>query len=480
MKIPRFRSLYGRIFTIFWLTQLLVLIGVLVAQHYDPREPRTLPTYIQNKYQKMADNISLKMTSLGGDLNQNLAFMLREDRSDDSFNNQVNTGNRAHFENDELIKNQDSKWFFTSEKGQIINESLHHVGRPIRNFITLSDDPASPKGRLYGRRMLVGPFLIKDKQARAFLYVALKWRKALPFYIQLLDKPFQLLFVTMFISTPLLLWLAWAVSRPARRLQAAAERVRTGCFETDALLEKGPMEFRRAGTSFNQMVTAINQMLSGQQRLLSDISHELRSPLTRLRMANALAVRKQGQSSELARIDTEAERMEQMICDLLALSRMQIDSHLESSIYSVKTLWNPLLEDAQFEANQYGKTLFYSPFPNVKLEGNPSLLASGLENVVRNAIKYAEHEILIDFSVQEGYLSVSIHDDGEGVPKEMLTDIFRPFFRVSTARDRETGGTGLGLAITESAVRQHQGKLIASINEKGGLTVVLSFPLFLR
>ncbi|GAL37245.1 copper sensory histidine kinase CpxA [Vibrio maritimus] len=120
------------------------------------------------------------------------------------------------------------------------------------------------------------------------------------------DKPFQLLLVVMAVSTPLLLWLAWALSQPARRLERAAKRVAKGEFNPDPTLETGTTEFKQAGQSFNQMVLAVNQMISGQQRLLSDISHELRSPLTRLRMATGLAARKQGESAELTRIDTEA------------------------------------------------------------------------------------------------------------------------------------------------------------------------------
>lgn len=454
--MPSIRSLYGRIFTIFWLTQLLALIAVLVAQHHDPRLPKALPTELHTKLQQLADDISTRVAPLKGGFVEELTQIGQEKNE----------------------KKSGMQWFFTSETGQFYNPPAHYYSRPIRNFVTLSDELASPQSRLYGKRMLAGPFLVKAKEARAFLYVGLKWQKPLPFYIQLLDKPFHLLLVTMLISTPLLLWLSWAVSRPARRLQAAAERVRAGCFETDALLEKGPMEFRRAGASFNQMVSAINQNISGQQRLLSDISHELRSPLTRLRMANALAVRKQGSSSELSRIDTEAERMEQMISDLLSLSRMQIDSQRENAVYSIKTLWKTLLDDAQFEASQHGKNLRYSSFPKAELIGNPALLASALENVVRNAIKYAKQEIEVEFIVSSKHITVSISDDGDGVPEALLQDIFRPFFRVSTARDRESGGTGLGLAIAESAVIQHQGMLNAKINAKGGLTVTFCFIRF--
>ena len=157
------------------------------------------------------------------------------------------------------------------------------------------------------------------------------------------------------MSTPLLLWFAWVVTRPARRLQEASERVARGGFETDQSLERGPSEFHQAGQSFNQMVAAINQMISGQQRLLSDISHELRSPLTRLRMANALAMRKQGDSKELTRIELETQRMEQMINDLLALSRIQLDGHVHRDEIALIDLWQPLLMMRNLKQAKEGK-----------------------------------------------------------------------------------------------------------------------------
>ena len=100
------------------------------------------------------------------------------------------------------------------------------------------------------------------------------------------------------------------------------------------------------------------------------------------------------------------------------------------------------------------------------ITGNASLLYSGFENVVRNAIKYAQHQIDVRFNLLPQQLVIEISDDGEGVPEEMLTEIFRPFYRVSSARDRESGGTGLGLAITDTAMRQHQGHACALINAK--------------
>ena len=281
----------------------------------------------------------------------------------------------------------------------------------------------------------------------------------------------------MFVSTPFLLWLAWALSQPARRLQKAAERVARGQFEKDEALEKGPREFRKTGQSFNQMVGSLNTMISGQQRLLSDISHELRSPLTRLRMATALATRKQGESAELSRIDMEAERLEQMISELLELSRIQVNSHQEREKTDAYSLFFDILEDAKFEAEHMDKVLSYSGLTTTPLFGNPNLLMSAVENVIRNAIKYGNNIITVNLEQTSNHFIIHVDDNGEGVPEDELKDIFKPFYRVSTARDRSSGGTGLGLAITESAIQQHSGTIIASKSPLGGLRMTITLPI---
>ena len=301
MKLPRFSSLYGRIFAIFWLTLLIVVVTIVLLPTFDPRAQHTIPAPQLERFRDSAQLIADKITASGGPLKNQLQRFTNHDRA------------RGY------------QLYFTTEDGEIITPSARN--KALRNFITTADSPSAPKQKLYGRWMMAGPFAIPYQQQTVLMYVGRIWHRPPPFFIQILDKPFQLLLVTMLVSTPLLLWLAWALSLPAQRLQQAAERVAAGQFEADPHLESGPREFKQAGASFNQMVQAINQMIGGQQRLLSDISHELRSPLTRLRMATALAQRKQGESKELQRIDTEAERLEKMISELLELSRMQVNSH---------------------------------------------------------------------------------------------------------------------------------------------------------
>ncbi|KHT44288.1 envelope stress sensor histidine kinase CpxA [Vibrio sinaloensis] len=459
MRLPKITSLYGRIFAIFWFTMLLVLVAVLSLPHLDPRKARDIPADHYNRLVDITRSIEKRYAQ-----DDNVARVL--------FN--LEGPNRSP-------KDPRPRFFVTDQDGNILTtqDRKNFRYRALQNFITSIDVPGQPQQKLYGHYMVAGPLPVTLAKQDLLLYIGVKWNEPPPFLLRMFDKPFQLLFAVMLVSTPLLLWLAWALSQPARKLERAAQRVAKGEFIVDPELEKGTSEFRQAGTSFNQMVEAVNQMISGQQRLLSDISHELRSPLTRLRMASALATRKQGESPELARIDTEAQRLEQMIGELLELSRMQADSHLTREKQPLSSLWEAILADAQFEAEQMGKSLTFTPIPDRIISGTPKLLMSALDNIVRNAIYYGQDRIDIKFTESEQQITITVDDNGEGVPDHELEAIFRPFYRVSTARDRHSGGTGLGLTITESAIRQHSGHIVATRSPLGGLRVEITLPLII-
>lgn len=456
MRLPKITSLYGRIFAIFWFTMCLVILAVLALPHFDPRKPRDIPPQY---FERMLEI---------------------RDKAERVFATEQSIGSVLHQLDDWSHRGDDKRLrlFITDLDSNVItlDRRPDFSYKALRNFVTTIDNPQNPQQRLYGRTMISGPLPVRLAKGDYLLYVGTRWSQPPPFLIQLFDHPLRLLLAVMFVSTPLLLWLAWALSQPARRLEKAAQRVAKGIFEIDPELEKGTTEFRQAGASFNQMVEAVNMMISRQQRLLSDISHELRSPLTRLRMAQALAKRKLGESSDLTRIDTEAQRLEQMIGKLLELSTMQVDSHLNRETQPLSSLCDELLEDSQFEAEQMGKMLSVSSVPECLIVCHPELLMSALENVIRNAIHYGKHQIRVSLETKADTLLIQVEDDGEGVPEDELGSIFRPFYRVSTARDRNSGGTGLGLAITESAIRQHQGTVHATASPLGGLLVEIRLP----
>jgi len=434
----------------------LVLIAVLIVQDSDPRQTHRIQ---KNNIERLAE-----------------------------FSEYLERKYRHHHSIEEVLEKFNSKReddrkkgkpmvFFSDLNGNLIGYNNRMQRRAIQNFITSIESLDKPQQRLYGKFMIAGPMPVTIANRNLLLFIAGEWNRTPPFILQLFDQPMKLLLVVMLVSTPLLLWLAYALSKPARLLENAAKRVANGEFIEDPNLEKGSSEFREAGAAFNHMVFAINQMMSGHQRLLSNISHELRSPLTRLRMANALATRKQGESPELKRIDTEAERLEKMISELLELSRIQVNSHQIREIHSANSLWEEIVADAQFEAEQKEKILTYSQIPSCSITGNPNLLMSAVENIIRNAIHYGQTSIVVNFVLSKKTLQISVEDDGSGVPEEELLDIFRPFYRVSTARDRNSGGAGLGLAISESAVRQHNGTIHAEKSALGGLKITMALPI---
>lgn len=244
----------------------------------------------------------------------------------------------------------------------------------------------------------------------------------------------------------------------------------------------GINELREVGKSFNQMITSLEKLSSYQQRLLSDISHELKTPLTRMQLAVSLIRRRNGESNELTRIENEIQKLDTMIQDLLSLSRQQVDQHLRREIFPINHIWEDIFEDAQFELEQSGIDLFISQrisYPErYFINGNITVLSSAVENVIRNAKKYANQCVKVMIYIDKTDLFICIDDDGEGVPEDQFEEIFRPFYRVAEDRARQTGGTGLGLAIVFNAIQQHKGSVTAGKSHLGGLSIKIQLPLW--
>lgn len=451
-------SLTTRIFAIFWLTLALVLMLVLMLPKLDSRQMTPLLDNEQRQGIMIEQHVEAELSQ---DPPNDLMWWRRLFRAIDKW---APPGQRL---------------LLVTSEGRVIG-AQHNEMQVIRNFIGQSDNADHPQKKKYGRLEMAGPFSIRDGEDNYQLYlIRPAGSSQLDFINLLFDRPLLLLIVTMLISSPLLLWLAWSLAKPARKLKHAADDVAAGNLRQRPELESGPQEFLAAGASFNQMVSALERMMNSQQRLLSDISHELRTPLTRLQLATALMRRRHGEGKELGRIEMEAQRLDGMINDLLVLSRTQHTNALVSEAIKANHLWSDVLEDARFEAEQMGKTLEvpYPPGP-WPLYGNPSALESALENIVRNALRYSHSKISVSFSVDKQGITVHVDDDGPGVSQEDREQIFRPFYRTDEARDRESGGTGLGLAIVDNAIQQHRGWVKADDSPLGGLRLTLWLPLY--
>ena len=233
------------------------------------------------------------------------------------------------------------------------------------------------------------------------------------------------------------------------------------------------------GRDFNSMANQLELLISSQKRLLADISHELRSPLTRLKMATGLAQMQANDASQsyLLRIEKEANQLDKMIADVLQVSRLEAKSQaLSLQKQSLQIIVDHVINDAQFEAKQNNKQLNIVGAVEVNINCDETLIASALENLLRNAIKYANNTISITLKHTDA-IYIEICDDGSGVPNDQLSKLCEPFFRQSDARDRVSGGTGLGLAIAKNAITAHGGSLVLSNKELGGLCANITLPL---
>ena len=280
--------------------------------------------------------------------------------------------------------------------------------------------------------------------------------------------------------------LARYIVSPVVKLREVTRQVSRGDLSARVgpLLGKRRDELAAMGRDFDVMAAQVEALMSAQRRLLRDISHELRSPLARLSVALDLARKRAGPeaASALSRIEMESARLNEMIGQLLTLSRWEAGP-AQGAPLDLAALIREVVEDADFEARGQDREVKLEGCEACETLGAAVLLRSAFENVVRNAVRHAPTGTAVRVSLVcrrdggQGSAVISVRDEGPGVPEEALEHIFRPFYRVDDARDRETGGTGLGLAITERAVRLHGGTVTAANIPGGGFLVEISLPL---
>jgi two-component system sensor histidine kinase CpxA len=297
--------------------------------------------------------------------------------------------------------------------------------------------------------------------------------------------------------------LAWSMTSPVTRLRKAAQSLAAGDLSARTGAPAGGRrdELTELMRDFDRMAERIEGLVDSQSRLLKDVSHELRSPLARLSVALGLA--RQRAASEvgpeaapelelaLNRIELEADRLNQLIQRLLTISRLESGTDgLHKTTFSLRELVEQVAHDAEYETPGRGcRVTIPGNMPAnaadvFLVEGDPDLLRSAMENVVRNATRYTAEGTTVEVRLErqqatkgeEEEIIVRVLDSGPGVPDEALPKIFEPFYRLDHARNQQTGGAGLGLSIADRAIRLHRGQLRASNRKEGGLEVEIRIP----
>ena len=271
--------------------------------------------------------------------------------------------------------------------------------------------------------------------------------------------------------------LAIGIVRPLRHVVQAVNRFGHGDLGMRVYLARRD-EIGELGRTFNEMAERIATLLSAERRLLQDISHELRSPLARLNIAIELARRGEDPDGAANRLQREADRLTTLVGSLVEVTRLEGDPVAKTPLdISVRDLVGTVVAECELEAHARSCRIVVRHATARTLFGHPELLRRALENVLRNAIRYApsDSDVSVDAEDDGSTIVISVRDRGPGVPDADIPRLAQPFFRVQEARDAASGGVGLGLSIAHRAVHLHHGGLRIE-NAHPGLRVSLILP----
>ncbi|WP_430457108.1 ATP-binding protein [Rheinheimera sp.] len=382
-----------------------------------------------------------------------------------------------------LNRRENNRWLLVDPVSQqILNAHILPRGFD-QSWLTELSQFEKPRLFLHRHISLAGPFFVRLNGQPLVLYQQQPRpdRPGMLGLAQLPELTIPLLF--LLVSALASIGLALTITRPLRQLQQQSlqfaggdltSRVQQAAARSD--------EIGELARGFNTMASQIGALLQNQQRLLRDISHELRSPLTRAQLAIALEQR-QGGGGQLPRLSQELDKIDSMLDELLTFSRLDAGQYqLQLQDLDLTELLEEIIQVNQLEASQKRQQIQLEAPPQCWLQADSRLLARAVENVLRNAIKYSPAGSVIRLQLQAdaGQLQLCVCDQGPGIPDSALQAIFEPFYRVSDARTAGAGGTGLGLAIAAQAMKQHQGQISAQniyqADQVRGLQICLQMP----
>jgi len=279
-------------------------------------------------------------------------------------------------------------------------------------------------------------------------------------------------------ATGILGWLAWiGIVSPIREIAATIAVFGQGNLSLRIHSQRED-EIGQLGRSFNQMAERLERLIVSERRLLADISHELRSPLARLKFAVKLARTTEDSQTALDRIERDINRITSLVTEIIEMTSIEDDPAAQKTTsLAFQEIIDEVVRDCSLEAGFHGCSIAVEGALTHRVTGNRELLRRAVENVLRNGIRYSPQNSTIHLNLSEDGQNalVEVRDYGSGVPPESLDRIFDSFFRVEEARVASGGGSGLGLSIAKRAVQLHQGKIEAE-NASPGLRVRMMIP----
>jgi signal transduction histidine kinase len=445
-------SLYWRIFLSFWLALALILVGTVSVVINGEQQRRFAQAYVLRSELYAQATEAFEAGGLDG-LRSWLTGIKRPEISSRTF----------------ILDSADEELL-----GRAVPETLRDPPKDARRIANTN------------LRGIGGPLVLVGPDGKTFRVVIGPLRSG-PHLFGELETPqvsTATLFIALVVSAVVCFFLARYLVSPVDQLRRATRQIASGDLNVrvSTKLKGRNDELGLLASDLDTMSERVRNLLELKQQLLRDVSHELRSPLARLQLALSLARRQEntGVERQLARIACEADRLEELIARTLRLARLERPMQgLESVPLDIAELLTHIVSDVGIEAEAHGSTVALETDRPLPVKGDPELLRSAMENVIRNAVRYGPpgSKVGIESRRMGSLIEVMVRDSGPGVPEKDLGLIFEPFYRVDAARNRAVGGDGLGLAIAARAVEIHGGRIQARNLEGGGLVVQLSLPM---
>jgi signal transduction histidine kinase len=453
-------SLYWRIFLSFWLALALILVGTVSVVVNGEQQRRFVEKWVQ-RAELYAQATQAFETGGADALRDWLRGLPRAGVSVPTFITD-NTGKEMLGRSVPDYLRDPPERFAASRENAVLRPTYRATGGPLVLV--------GPDGKTY--HVIVGPL------------------RSGPHLFGELEMPAvstATLLIALVVSAVVCFFLARYLVAPVDELRRAMRQIASGDLDVrvSSKLKGRHDELGLLASDLDTMSERVRNLLELKQQLLRDVSHELRSPLARLQLALSLARRQDdsGLERHLSRIACEADRLEELIARTLKLARLERPMQgLERALLDVAELLTNIVADVEIEADAHGCGVTLETQRPLQVNGDFELLRSAMENVIRNAVRYAPpgSRVLIEakrtVGEQPGRIEVIIRDSGPGVPEKDLELIFEPFYRVDAARNRAVGGDGLGLAIAARAVAIHGGTIEARNMGPGGLAVHLILP----
>jgi signal transduction histidine kinase len=286
-------------------------------------------------------------------------------------------------------------------------------------------------------------------------------------------------YTLLLVAVALICWvLAVHIVSPLTRMASVVEEFGRGHLAARTGIRRGD-EIGELARAVDRMAERIEVLVSAERRLLADVSHELRSPLTRLNLSVELSRTMTDRNAAAARLQRDIDRLSQIVRTLLEVTRLEGEGLNAPTVpVDIDSIVAEVIEDAEIEADARRVRIATEIAP-ATTPGDRELLRRAVENVLRNAIRHAPPDSTVDVRVSTtgGRVSISIRDYGAGVPSDTLSKLGTPFFRVESARDSASGGVGLGLSIAKRGIERHNGDWIVQ-NANPGLSITMTIPAF--